>query len=73
MMMKSEMTLKEVSPPVTYWCKSGHKADENTLFFHVSSDKLPKERWGVYCEECLKAAHKRAAELKASGMLPVME
>lgn len=41
-------------------CHSGHVAAPGSRFFHVSSPTLDKSRWGVYCETCLRIAHKLA-------------
>lgn len=69
MLLKANMTIKSVSPPVTYWCKSGHKAKEDVPFFHISGDTLATHLWGVYCEDCLKAANERSAQLKEEKRL----
>jgi hypothetical protein len=64
---KENMTIKQVASPATYWCKSGHKAGEEVRFFHLSGETFPKERWGVYCEDCLIAANKLLRQMKEDG------
>jgi hypothetical protein len=57
------MTMKEVSTPPNFYCRSGHAAPEvfqrdppkpatPTRFFRVSSDSDPTVD-GTYCEVCL--------------------
>jgi hypothetical protein len=46
--------------PSDNFCKSGHVAAQGSRFFHVKSPTLDKSRWGVYCETCLRIAHKLA-------------
>jgi len=41
-------------------CQSGHIAAPGSRFFYVKSPTLDKSRWGVYCETCLRIAHKLA-------------
>ena len=47
--------------PSNRQCKAGHIAPEGARFFKVSGSTLPREYWGIYCETCLRIAHKLAA------------
>lgn len=62
MFPRATLTFREVHPDDTAYplggrCKSGHLAPPSTRFFMLSGQVLPRERWGVYCEHCLKVAH----------------
>lgn len=68
---KATLTQKEIVPynktgklnphfPHDGQCKSGHRVPPGTRFFYVSGSVLPKKRWGIYCEICLKIANKIA-------------
>jgi hypothetical protein len=70
---KSDLTIKSVASPATYWCKSGHKAREDAEFFRISGDTLPKEKWGEYCEDCLAAANNRLQQMKDDGSWEFMK
>lgn len=64
----SELVIKEVSPPDSRWCSSGHEAPEKfaragpgttphpTRFFRVTSQNTSHVN-GTYCEPCLIVAH----------------
>ncbi len=68
MFQKADLIIKEVQPPHSYWCKSGHRApatfhrnglagaDQPIKFFQVASVKMPNVN-GVYCEPCLIVAN----------------
>ena len=68
MFLRPNLSISEISPkdtkgnanplyPTDLRCKSGHTAHGCTRFFMVCGDTLAKERWGIYCEDCLKAAN----------------
>lgn len=65
MSLDADLVQREVDPPSTHWCASGHEAprlfrrsgpgsiEEPTKFFHVFGHGID----GVYCEPCLIIAH----------------
>lgn len=70
-MFKASLVINEVLPyyeanpsssnptyPKDKMCKSGHLTPDGVRFFQVSGDTLSKDRWGVYCELCLKVANR---------------
>lgn len=76
-MLKADLTQSEVLPtdpsgqPNPYYphdgqCKSGHTAPSGTRFFLIQGRSLAKERWGAYCEPCLKEANRMAAERRSA-------
>jgi hypothetical protein len=64
----ADMVVKEVAPPMSLWCKSGHEApamfrrrgtkapEEPTKFFRISCSHDPHVN-GIYCEPCLIIAN----------------
>lgn len=70
--MKANLTLGEVLTtdpdyPSDKRCRSGHFAEgESPRFFRVSGETLDESRWGVYCLDCIRAAHKLVQERRQS-------
>lgn len=42
--------------PADRLCKSGHVAPEGARFFVISGPTLDRQRWGTYCQTCLRVA-----------------
>ena len=62
-MLKANLTIDQVSEthpmfPKNGECKSGHLVDGGVKLFYVSGETLDRWRWGVYCENCIRAAFK---------------
>jgi len=60
--LKPDLTISEVKNSSSRWCKSGHPVPSDIRMFTVSGDTLVKERWGDYCEACLKTANQMVAK-----------
>jgi hypothetical protein len=54
---KTDITFKEITPPIGLWCDSGHKAPEEFQHKPIRFFSISGKVTGVFCECCVIVAN----------------